>query len=142
MKAQDDVYDALCQLPANELHQLIEPLTPFLRHYDSPEVMYWITPPKTRGIRRFRSTLDAIHAEFKELICKRTRKYARLRKQISAHGAEGKMLIIGTISGVIGSNLGLAAGAATPYVALCILVMAKVAKEVFCEKSLSQLKID
>jgi hypothetical protein len=71
--------------------------------------------------------------EFRKLVCTKDRKYAAVRRKVDSAGDSAATLIVGTVSAAVAGELGTTPGLLTPFCMLCLLCLAKVGKEAFCE---------
>jgi hypothetical protein len=67
------------------------------------------------------------------LICTDDKKYADLRKKIGKEGGRSETALVGLISAGIAASMGIAWGALVPFVALLLIAVARMSKNVFCQ---------
>jgi hypothetical protein len=77
----------------------------------------------------------SVQIELHDLICTNSKKYAGLRRQIrQAYTRESQLALVGTISAGVAASLGVAVGIATPFVSIALLLVIKMAKELYCAR--------
>jgi hypothetical protein len=70
--------------------------------------------------------------EFKSFVCGRNKRYASLKKKLAASANKSQTALVSTIAAGMAAQFGVAAGVLVPFVALCLVVLARVGKEAFC----------
>jgi hypothetical protein len=73
--------------------------------------------------------------ELRVLLCTDDREYAEVRKKIKDASKVTNTVIIPTIAAEVGHKIGVAAGVLTPFVALALLSIARIAKQMWCKAS-------
>jgi hypothetical protein len=74
-----------------------------------------------------------VKQELHSFLCTDSKAYADLRKQWKSHREKSSSYAIGTLSAVVATQLGLAAGVVTPLVVWAILFALRVGKNVACQ---------
>ncbi|OQS34103.1 hypothetical protein B0T40_16040 [Chromobacterium haemolyticum] len=73
-----------------------------------------------------------LKAEFMMLICTSNKKYADLRKKLASNADKSQTAIVSAIAAGMATQFGVVAGLLVPFVALCLVVLARTGKEAFC----------
>jgi hypothetical protein len=81
-------------------------------------------PPKSLWI--------SVKRESHLLCCTKDRKYAKLRQQLTATGAQSNTVLVGCITSVVAAELGVTAGMVTSLVAVALALLFTVGKESLC----------
>jgi hypothetical protein len=71
--------------------------------------------------------------EFRLLVCTNDKKYKSLRKQLGSNAGRSQTVIVSTISAAMAHSIGVTAGVLVPFCALCLLALARLGKEAFCD---------
>lgn len=66
------------------------------------------------------------------LICTDDPKYAEIRRRLDNESNKINAVIVGLVSAAVSAVLGLTAGVLAPFVALCLIALARVGKEAWC----------
>lgn len=75
---------------------------------------------------------DRVKQEFHSFVCVRGGKYADLQKKADALGSQGTTALVALVAGGLGAAVGAAATVIAPLVALLLLLVCRIGKEVFC----------
>jgi hypothetical protein len=78
------------------------------------------------------SLWERVKNEIHILLCTDDTKYAELRRKLSIKGSYTPTLIVDMISVAVGANVGAAAVAVVPLVALCLFGVLQVGKNAYC----------
>nr|VFK13152.1 MAG: hypothetical protein BECKLFY1418C_GA0070996_100280 [Candidatus Kentron sp. LFY] len=70
--------------------------------------------------------------ELKIFLCSKDQKYAELRKKLSNRADRSEKTIVAIIAAEVAMELGVAAGALVPFVAMCLVVAVRIGWEAFC----------
>jgi hypothetical protein len=70
--------------------------------------------------------------EVKIFICTSDKKYADLRKRLSTSADKSQTAIVSAIAAGMAAQFGVVAGLLVPFIALCLVVLARIGKEAFC----------
>jgi hypothetical protein len=75
---------------------------------------------------------EKLKHEFKVLVCTADKRYADLRKKLATSADKTQTAIVSAIAAAIAAQFGVVAGLLVPFVALCLIVLARTGKEAFC----------
>jgi hypothetical protein len=75
---------------------------------------------------------ERLKDEFKIFICTSDKKYADLRKKLASNADKSQTAIVSAIAVGMAAQFGVVAGLLVPFVALCLVVLARTGKEAFC----------
>jgi hypothetical protein len=75
---------------------------------------------------------EKLKHEFKLLICTVDERYADLRATLAASASKTQTGVVSSIAAAMAAQFGVVAGLLVPFVALCLIVLARVGKEAFC----------
>jgi hypothetical protein len=75
---------------------------------------------------------EKLKHEFKLLICTVDERYAELRAKLTASANKTQTGVVSSIAAAMAAQFGVIAGLLVPFVALCLIVLARVGKEAFC----------
>lgn len=75
---------------------------------------------------------ERLKDELKIFICTTDKKYADLRKKLTASAEKSQIAIVSTIAAAMAAQFGVLAGVLVPFVAMCLIVLARTGKEAFC----------
>jgi hypothetical protein len=71
--------------------------------------------------------------EFRLLLCTKDKKYNSLRKELSTASKKSQTAIVSMIAVAMASQFGVISGALVPFCALCLIAVARLGKEAFCD---------
>lgn len=75
---------------------------------------------------------EKLKHEFKLLVCTSDSKYTEVRQRLASSADKTQATAVSTIAAVMGAQFGVVAGLIVPFVALCLIVLARLGKEAFC----------
>lgn len=91
-------------------------------------------PEKDQHFNMYKHYWLELKYEMFLLICTDDKKYADLRKKIEKEGGKSETALVGLISAGIAVTLGIAWGALVPFVALLLIAITRMNKNVLCER--------
>lgn len=75
---------------------------------------------------------DRVRREFRLLLCEGSEKYKELRDSASKLGGQSATSLVAVISAALGTAIGVVSTVIAPLIALLLLAVARVGKEIFC----------
>ena len=75
---------------------------------------------------------DAVRREFHSFMCTDSKEYADLRKESKGLRENGSRLALGSLSGLIGAQLGVASGIVAPLVIWLLVVSLRIGHKALC----------
>lgn len=86
-----------------------------------------------KGGGRWSGTLwEGVKKEFHSFLCTESPTYTDLRKEWDSLRQKSSAVAIGSLSGLIGSQLGVASGVVAPFVIWAVVVALRIGKEAVC----------
>ncbi len=81
-------------------------------------------------------------SQFHLLICTNDRRHSKLRKQMEKTGSQLQIAVTAAIGASIGPRIGVPATAVlVPLGAICLLILAGVGKQVFCDEATASMTL-
>lgn len=74
------------------------------------------------------------------LVCTKDKKYSSLRKKLVSDAKESETAVVASISVAIAANFGIAAGLCAPFIALCLIALIRLGREVFCSSNIGDVQ--
>jgi hypothetical protein len=75
---------------------------------------------------------EKLKHEFRVLVCTADKRYADLRKKLAASADKAQTAVVSAIAAAMAAQFGVVAGVLVPFVALCLIVLARTGREAFC----------
>lgn len=94
-----------------------------------------VKPPQVLGPdqRPPKKYWDCVKSEFLVFLCSSDKKYSELWNRLGKIENQGTTAIVGVISAYMGDKLGIEAGVASGFVAVCLYGALKIGKEALCK---------